>query len=48
MLKLSNGKIYINNQECLNPELLFFKLKDLAEEGTFELKKQCIGLELQH
>lgn len=53
MLTLTNGKIYINNKECNNPELVFFTLKDLAEEGAFELinvnaLEECIGQLTQH
>lgn len=39
MLKLENGKVLYNNNEVTDPELLYLHLKDLAEEGSFELKK---------
>ena len=34
MLELKNGKIYVDQIECNNPELLFFTLKDISEERT--------------
>lgn len=40
MIILSKGKIIINGKECNNPELLFFTLKDYAENNYLEINNE--------
>lgn len=42
MITLEKGNILINGKVCNNPELLFFTMKDLAEESDHEFGKSYL------